>query len=164
MKLAAKLVILVVLVLIVYGLAFIYFAPGYELFFVRSESMSPNINIGDLVVTGPVNGVITGEVAPGKVVTFQKSKNNMITHRVVEVNGDKLVTKGDAMEEPDPFITELSQVKGIYIFRVPLIGYLTSFIRSKLGWYLLIILPAMGLVSWIIVDIVKESLKRNSYY
>ncbi|GAG48795.1 unnamed protein product, partial [marine sediment metagenome] len=45
-----------VLVLIVAGLAFIYFSPGYDLRLVKSESMKPAVNMGDLIITGPVNG------------------------------------------------------------------------------------------------------------
>ena len=51
------------------GLAFLYFTPGYNLYLVRSESMKPAINMGDLIITGPMNGLINGEVKPGTIVT-----------------------------------------------------------------------------------------------
>ena len=40
------------------GLAFLYFVPGYNLYLVRSESMKPAINMGDPIITGPMNGLI----------------------------------------------------------------------------------------------------------
>lgn len=149
-----------ILVLVVCGLAFLRFAPGYEMYFVRSESMTPNINLGDVVVVGPVSIGIS----PGSIITFELSDKQRVTHRVVEVKGNQLTTKGDAMQHNDPFSVSLSQVKGIYLFKIPLIGYLTSFIRTKLGWWLTIIVPAAALVIWIIKDIIKEALSNGSDY
>lgn len=149
------------LILIVAGLAFLRFGPGYDMYFVRSESMAPVINLGDLVITGPVGAPIIGEVKPGAIVTFKTAKNKLITHRVLSVKGDKLVTKGDALEDPDPFSVTMSQVEGIYLFRIPGVGYVISFIRTRLGWWLLIILPAMALVSLLIKDILKEALSSS---
>ena len=156
-----KWIALSVLILIVAGLAFLRFAPGYDMYFVRSESMAPVINLGDLVISGPIGGLITGEVKPGTIVTFEMAKNKLITHRVLSVSGNKLVTKGDALEDPDPFSVTMSQVKGIYLFRIPGVGYVTSFIRTRLGWWLLIIVPAIVLISLLIKDIVKEALSSS---
>jgi len=137
-------------------LAFIYFAPGYNLYLVRSESMRPAINMGDLIITSPLNGPINGEVKPGAIVTYQRSKQ-LITHRVQSIDGTALVTKGDAVEDPDSWPVTLSDVKGIYLFKIPLVGYLTSFVQTRLGWFLAIIIPAALLIGWLAKDIVKEA-------
>ncbi|MFC1953771.1 hypothetical protein ACFLWR_06575, partial [Chloroflexota bacterium] len=79
---------IVVLGLIVAGLAFIYLMDGYNLYMVRSESM---------IVTGPVNNPVSGEVKPGTVITYERNKE-LITHRLLEIDGDNLVTRGDAVE------------------------------------------------------------------
>ena len=90
----------IVLGLVVAGLTFIYFSPGYDLRLVRSESMRPAVNMGDLIITGPVNGPINGELKPEMIVTYEYSKE-LITHRVQSIDGTTLVTKGDAVEDPD---------------------------------------------------------------
>ena len=138
------------------GLAFLYFVPGYNLYLVRSESMKPAINMGDLIITGPPNGLINGEVKPGTIVTYETSKE-LITHRVQAVDGEALVTKGDAVEDADPWPVTLSNVRGIYLFKIPLVGFLTSFIQTKIGWFLAIIIPAALLVGWLAKDILKEA-------
>jgi len=138
------------------GLAFLYFVPGYNLYLVRSESMKPAINMGDLIITGPPNGLINGEVKPGTIVTYETSKE-LITHRVQAVDGEALVTKGDAVEDADPWPVTLSNVRGIYLFKIPLVGFLTSFIQTKIGWFLAIIIPAAVLVGWLAKDILKEA-------
>lgn len=142
---------------IVAGLAFVLFAPGYDLRFVRSESMRPAINMGDLVISGPVS---TAGINPGDIVTYELGEN-LVTHRVLSVEGVVLVTKGDDNEDSDPRPVQSSQVRGVYLFKIPFVGYLAAFVQGKTGWFLAIILPAMALVGLIVMDIVKEALKND---
>jgi len=151
--------VLAVLVLILAVLAFLYFVPDYSLLLVRSESMTPALNMGDLIITGPVNGPINGEVEPGTIITYEHSKE-LVTHRVESIDGEALVTKGDAVEDPDPWSVEMSSVRGVYLFKIPYVGYVTSFVQTKLGWFLSIIIPAALLVGWLAKDIVKEAFSR----
>jgi signal peptidase len=158
-KRAVKILIWIVsaiLGLIVAALAFVVFSPDYDLYFVRSGSMSPAVNTGDVVIVGPVSGGIK----PGDIITYQQDKN-LITHRVISIEGDTLITKGDANEDPDPRPIQFSQVKSRYLFRIPYVGYVNSFIHTRLGWFLVIILPAIILVGFIIKDIIKEALKSE---
>ena len=152
-------VALAIACLILAGLVFIYFSDDYSLYIVRSESMKPAVNMGDLVVTGPVNGPIKGEVKPGTIVTYQHKKDT-ITHRVESINGTTLVTKGDAAEEADPWKVEMDNVRGVVLFKVPYMGYATSFIQTRFGWFIAIIVPAALLVLWLAKDIVKEALSH----
>ncbi len=149
-------VVSAVLVLVVAGLVFIYFSPGYDLRLVGSESMKPAVNMGDLLITGPVNGPINGEVKPGMIVTYQHSKE-LITHRVQSIDGTTLLTKGDAVEDPDPWPVTLSDVTGVYLFKIPYVGYVTFFVQTKFGWFLAIIIPAALLVVWLVKDILKAA-------
>ncbi len=144
------------LVLILAGLAFVYFVPGYNLYLVRSESMTPNIKMGDLIITGPMDGPINGEVRTGTVVTY-KHQGELITHRVEEINGTVLVTRGDAVEHADPWQVTLSDVQGVYLFKIPSVGYLTNFVQTKTGWFVSIIIPGALLTLWLVKDIVKEA-------
>ncbi len=146
--------------LILAGLAFVYFVPGYNLYLVRSESMKPAINMGDLIITGPLNGPVNGEVKPGTVITYEYNKET-ITHRVQSVDGTTLVTQGDAVENPDPWSVAMSSVKGVYLFKIPYVGYVTNFVQTKLGWFIAIIIPAALLVFWLAKDIVKEALSSD---
>ncbi|MFC1943121.1 signal peptidase I [Chloroflexota bacterium] len=155
MKILNRLV-LSVLVLVLAGLAFLYFVPGYNLYLVRSGSMTPALNVGDLIITGPMDGPINGEVKPGTIITYEYSKE-LITHRVRSIDDKTLVTKGDATEEPDPWSVTMSDVRGVYLFKIPFVGYLTNFVQSKTGWFLTIIIPATLLVLWLVKDIVKEA-------
>ena len=152
-KIAGK-TIIGLLVLILIGLGFIYFVPGYGLYLVRSESMTPTINMGDLIITGPVKG----EVKEGDIITYEWD-GELVTHRVHSTD-DTIITKGDAVGDPDPWTVKDSAVKGAYLFKIPYVGYATRFIQTKIGWFITIIVPAMALVVWLAKDIVKEALSN----
>ncbi|MBM2824430.1 MAG: family signal peptidase [Dehalococcoidales bacterium] len=145
-------VITSVLILFIAGLGFIYLTPGYSLKLVRSGSMTPAVRMGDVIINGPING----SIKPGMIVTYQRG-DELITHRVVSVNNGKLVMQGDALEHPDPWLVTLSDVKGTYLFKIPFIGFALNFIRTKLGWFLAIIVPTVVLVGWLCRDILKEA-------
>lgn len=146
----------IILGLIVAFLAFVFISPDYDLYIVRSGSMEPAINVGDMVLAGPVG---TGGIKPGVIISYEAGKN-LITHRVLSIDGNTLITKGDANKEPDPNPVRLSQVQSRYIFRIPYVGYVAGFLRTRPGWLLSIVLPSIVLVGFIVKDIIKEA-SRN---
>jgi len=149
----------IILGLIVAALAFVFFSPDYSLYVVRSGSMEPAFNVGDVVISGPLS---SGGIKPGVIITYQIGKT-LITHRVLSVDGNTLITKGDANKAPDPSPVLLSQVQSLYLFRIPYIGYAAGFVRTRLGWFLAIILPSLVLVGFIVKDIIKEALKNENH-
>ena len=152
--------ITVVLALVLAGLVFIYFSPDYSIHQVRSESMRPAINMGDVIVTGPVGNPFRGDIKPGTIVTYQYGPA-LITHRVLAIDGDILITKGDAVEDPDVAPTSLSSVSGVYLFKIPYLGYVSNFIRTKRGWFVAVLIPAAVLVGFLAQSIRKELRKRS---
>ena len=149
-----------VLAVVLLSLGVIYFLPDYNLYLVRSESMVPAINMGDLIITGPMGGLINGEIKPGTVVTYERNKE-LVTHRVASISGKTLVTKGDAVEDPDPWQVTISDVRGVFLFKVPYVGYALRFVQTKTGWFISIIIPAVMLIGWLIWDILKETFKNE---
>ena len=146
----------IILGLIVAFLAFVFISPDYDLYIVRSGSMEPAIAVGDMVLAGPVG---TGGIKPGVIISYELGKN-LITHRVLSIDGNTLITKGDANKEPDSTPVRLSQVQSRYIFRIPFAGYVAGFLRTRPGWLLSIVLPSIVLVGFIVKDIIKEA-SRN---
>ena len=145
-----------VLVLFIAGLGFIHFMPGYGFSLVRSGSMTPAIKTGDVIITRPAISGVDGNIRPGAIVMYTHD-SEMITHRIVSVNGSTLIMKGDALEHPDPWPVVTSSVQGIYLFKLPYLGYAMNFLRTKLGWFLAIIIPAAAIVGLLIKDILKEA-------
>jgi signal peptidase I len=145
-----------VLILFIAGLAFIRFSPGYSFSVVRSGSMTPTFRMGDVIITRP----LAGNIEPGMIIMYQHG-DETISHRVLSVNGDTLVMKGDTLINPDPWQVTVSSVRGVYLFKIPYIGYAVSFIRTKLGWFLSIIIPAVVIVGGFIMSIFKEAVSRK---
>jgi SOS-response transcriptional repressor LexA len=73
---------------------------------------------GDLLlVVKPVN------LQVGDIVIYQRDGTSItIVHRVIEISGDRIVTKGDNNAGPDQPIT-LGNVQGKVVFAVPVLGY-----------------------------------------
>ena len=149
------------LIVFVGVMGFCYFSEDYNAYIVLSDSMQPAIHSGDLVFVGSLNHLFVDDIKPGAIVTYRHNEA-LVTHRVISASGDTLVTKGDAMEDPDPWaVSRLSDVEGGYIARIPYAGSLNVFIRTKTGWFITIILPAMFLLTLIIKEIIKETLKNE---
>jgi len=52
--------------------------------------MEPAINVGDMVLAGPSR---TGGIKPGVIISYEAGKN-LITHRVLSIDGNTLIPKG----------------------------------------------------------------------
>lgn len=158
-----KVMAIVILVVIVGILAGIYFLDNYDAYVVKSDSMKPTFKSGDMVVIGSPGSFLTKDIVPGEIITFKRN-DNLVTHRIISIEGDTIYTKGDNQEEPDPWtVSRFFDVKGNYILHIPYIGIALNFIKTKTGWFLCVILPAACLLGFIIKDIVKEIRQRYIY-
>jgi signal peptidase I len=119
--------------------------------------MVPTFRMGDVIITRP----ITDNIEPGMIVMYQHG-DETISHRVLSVNGDTLVMKGDTLDKPDPWQVTVSSARGVYLFKIPYIGYAVSFMKTKLGWFLSIIIPAAVIVGGFILSILKETYSRKT--
>lgn len=73
---------------------------GYSFFEVISGSMADTINIGDLVIIK----LKDYDLNVNDIITYKKN-NDIITHRIVEINGESLICKGDNNNTEDAPIT-----------------------------------------------------------
>ena len=115
---------------------------------VLSGSMAPQFKVGDLVVTRSVE---VKDIKVGDAITFRSPLNgNLISHRVTAVSEDSPLgfqTKGDANEEPDPFIVPARNVVGKVCLHVPNLGYVTQFLKTRMGFVLAICLPGLIVIA-----------------
>lgn len=73
---------------------------GYSIFSTETGSMSPTMEKGDIVF------VKIGEQAGEKDIITYKKGNSFITHRIIEINGDSIIAKGDNNNTQDEAITK----------------------------------------------------------
>lgn len=77
---------------------------GYGLFEVESGSMEPTIKVKDMVIVKK-----TDKIAKNDIITYELDKS-FITHRVVKVEKNKVITKGDSNNHEDKTIPRKSVV------------------------------------------------------
>lgn len=83
---------------------------GYTYFEILTGSMRDEININDYVFVK-----ITEDVKENDIISFY-SDNDVITHRLMEINDDELITKGDANNTEDLPISKNDVIgKVVYI-------------------------------------------------
>jgi len=112
---------------------------GYRYYTVLTESMSPNYNVGDVVI---VHIEDADTISVGDVITFNPSSDSeaYLTHRVTEKlqNYENsgvtcFKTKGDANSDEDGFLIDERRVVGRVTAGIPKIGYIIRFIQLR--WY-----------------------------
>ena len=124
---------------------------------VYTGSMEPAIPVGGIVVIKPVD---PETLKIGDIICFTLTEPTSITHRIINITDQGFITKGDANEDPDQWIVKKENVIGKAILTVPFIGYLGYFVRTPIGFILLILLPASAIIIMEIRNIAKE-LKKN---
>jgi signal peptidase len=123
-------------------------ALGFRALIVRSGSMAPAIESGDIVVTRLVR---PDAVEPGDVVSFRDSsrQGELVTHRVVEVRreGDRIsfVTRGDANTGEERWSIDSRGTIGATVFRVPGGGHVLAWLRMPSVRTALLVSSALAL-------------------
>ena len=121
--------------------------PGnYQIFTVLSGSMEPEIHTGSVVIVKPVDNYEIDDV-----ITFGKTKKTPTTHRIhdiqVSVGNPIYKTKGDANNAPDSTEITKDEVIGKVLLSVPYAGFVISTAKKPWRFALIIIIPALIIIS-----------------
>lgn len=85
----------------------------------ETGSMEPNMPIGSYVVL-----VRSRTYKIGDVVAFQKTGDDIHTvHRIVEIDGDTVITCGDANNGSNDEPITMDRIKGKMLFNIPKLGF-----------------------------------------
>lgn len=124
------------LVVLVYGtprvLAYVL-DTSYPIASITSGSMWPTLKKGDLVLIKGIND--KSEINIGDIVVYQNPEGFTI-HRIVEMNENKIVTKGDANNTSDKPV-EYEEIIGKTltvnnkIVKIPLLGNISVLVRGN---------------------------------
>lgn len=111
---------------------------GFGMTVVLSGSMEPELSVDDLLIVTPSD---TYEV--GDVVVYQ-TQRTAVVHRIVSINGEEIITRGDANNTDDDPITK-ENIKGKVIFAIPFVGLIVNLIKTPFGTILL-----LGAAIWLL--------------
>lgn len=136
---------------------------GYQMYFIRTGSMEPYLEPGDVIISKKYDGgeLVSGE--NGDVVTYRGSIGNraeLITHRVIEVDGDEIITQGDANNIADSPITK-NEIEAVMVYKTVVIDKIYKVISTTWGFWLLIFMPIAILIISEIVSLAKELKKEK---
>jgi signal peptidase len=143
-------------------MVFFFLAPhflGMDFFTIYGGSMMPTIPVGSVVA---VKSVEASAIEIGDIISFRTGMeaDKVVTHRVVEVSNDggalSFRTAGDSNANPDGNAVLAENVVGKVWFHMPSVGYLSSFVTTKVGFILLILLPGIFIISLEVRNIIAE--------
>lgn len=105
---------------------------GYGAAVVLSGSMEPTFSKDDIIFVKKTDSIDIGDV-----VVYQ-SNDSLVVHRVVSMDGDMVVTKGDANNIEDASFDKCA-IKGVVIGCIPSLGVVVNAIKTPLGTVLVLL-------------------------
>jgi signal peptidase len=102
-------------------------ALGFSHLVVVSGSMEPALQVGDLIVIRRQDRYQAGDI-----ITFREG-GTMVTHRLIDIQGERLITQGDANNTPDSNPVHIQQVEGSLALRIPMVGHLLLYLKTPPG-------------------------------
>lgn len=104
---------------------------------VVSGSMSPTINVGDMVIIKEYDSYSVRDI-----ITF-KQGNIYITHRIIEITETGYVTQGDFTASRDEGDVPFEAVQGKVIYTVRFVGKVFAFLQQPFGMLIILIAGAI---------------------
>lgn len=86
---------------------------GFSILRVASGSMEPILNVDDFVIISPSKNYKTNDI-----VTYIDSDDMIVTHRIVKIDGNSIIAKGDANNTSDKEFDK-KNIKGKVLFHFP---------------------------------------------
>ena len=126
----------------------------------KSNSMNPSINTGSITIVKKMDMYEVGDI-----ISYYANINNkeeIISHRIMQIGGNVYVTKGDANLGIDPPIVLPRLIIGKVILIIPYLGYIITFAKSSLGLWLTILIPALCII-FVELSNVARGMKDKSF-
>ena len=111
---------------------------GYGMSVVLSGSMESRLSVDDLVIIKATDNYKVNDI-----VLFQDG-NSFVIHRIIEIDGDTVTTKGDANNTADEPINK-SQIKGVLVYDITGFGAVVNILKQPV--FLILILAAAFLLT-----------------
>ena len=127
---------------------------GYTAFSIQSDSMENEIMTGDFILGKKCD---PKELKERDIISFFTVNNEgqifINTHRIIGIeetsDGRIFTTQGDNEDEPDLRKVYEGDIVSKYSgFRIPLLGYILTFLTTQLGFFLCIVLPVLLYTVW----------------
>ena len=160
-----NILLIIVTVIIIIGMYYIYQLKiekkdyanmfGYTFFEVATGSMKPTMEIGDVVIVK-----LTNQIEQNDIIVYVDGKD-IITHRLIEINDNELIAKGDANNSEDKPI-QRHMVLGEVIQILPKLGiWREIFTSSEVVGLILVLIVLSSVVLTYTSSDSKEKGEKN---
>lgn len=124
---------------------------GYKPYIVLTDSMKGEFEVGDIIVSRKIDA---NDLKEGDIITFVSidpvNYGEVVSHKIrcaTTYDGKKAyITYGIATGSDDAYPALAENVKGIYAFKLSKMGYFFEFLKTPLGYFLLIFIPFLILI------------------
>lgn len=121
---------------------------GYGVLEVVSGSMEPTIHVGDMIIIDTKDK----EYNEQEIVTFYDKQGSFVTHRIISLDGDVMITKGDNNDSEDGEV-QTSKIVGTYVTKLNGVGKILSAFKSPLTMVMILII---GILTCVFVSTDKD--------
>ena len=104
---------------------------GYGMSVVLSGSMESRLSVDDLVIIKATDNYKVNDI-----VLFQDG-NSLVIHRIIEIDGDTVTTKGDANNVADEPIQK-SQIKGVLVYDIAGLGAVVNILKQPVSVFIIL--------------------------
>jgi len=138
---------------------------GISIYTIITQSMEPKYNVGDMVFSKKVD---TSTLKVGDDVVYMGKEGDfsgkIVTHQIIKIevinNVKYYHTKGINNNVEDPRITN-DQIMGKVFMKGRILSLISKIINNEYGFYFVIFVPFVLLVSMEIIDIVEEKKQKG---
>lgn len=109
---------------------------GYGMSVVLSGSMEDRLSVDDLVIIKATDHFVVNDI-----VLYQDG-DNLVIHRIIEIDGDTVITKGDANNVADEPINK-SQIKGVLVYDIAGIGAAVNILKQPVSIIIILVAPLL---------------------
>lgn len=109
---------------------------GFRVYKVGSGSMEPYLNVNDLILIKASKNYNLNDV-----VTY-KNNNEYITHRIIFLDDNECITKGDANNTSDKAIPK-DKIIGKLVYRFKFFKFINYLFSQPISWIILLVFGFM---------------------
>lgn len=113
-----------IIILTLFIISLVFGIGKYQMISIASGSMEPVYYRGDAIIYEKTNNIKVGDI-----IVFEYD-NKIITHRVYNINNNKIETKGDNNESIDPNTITTNDILGIVKYKIKYLGYLSIWFQE----------------------------------
>lgn len=114
---------------------------GFKAYVITTESMSPAINRGDIIIIHEKELLKVGDI----ITFFENDTGEIITHRIAKITDDGYITKGDSNTETDSRIVHSDNIQGKVTLILPTFGNYIANLK-KIRYIFIIVIVIITLI------------------